>query len=1841
LNIEQSTYEILRERLVGQAGDLRARAERLNEERLALFGGAALEVIGNERIRTENNCVPRDIVTVGDYLLFGYNVFIGLRTETNVQDVLSLHSFKAGETGFSFDRVPDDHLDNFLGDPRFVKDFKELYRYYRETRLIQLRRLEGRLLAVFQTGAGAADIKVFRWSLDAAGKAGYLDNRGERDHVFPPSHDFEWTASTRDDHVLGRHPHISILDQVFVETIGGDLTVKVEDNTEDGQGIYSEPVDERNQSLADSQVHYARVGVLILLKILPYNEKTWRYLVFNSRSRSVVRLDAIGHACLLLPEDHGIIFPGGFYLQTGDQKAFAGDVAQMEFLRAWRSPNGEDVLYVFYERASGRSILLPYNLIRKEVAAPIHCNGMALFGDGKLVLFRATSDEPTRIHPMQIWQTPFWSDVHAAQALPTGGFLEKIGNAELVRGISEALSLTRAAIEQTPSVAGYEELIAGSVRFADAYHWLGSAAAGNLAEPLAQLRQTADAIVGEFAKVESLRADSVQALAASEQALGQLFQRLRTQSRQQVDHFVGALAELRQERGKLIALRERRYIDLAKVDALEQQLVERQDALAAETVRFLLGDQALLPYHRQLAEVEAQIEPLTKTADGKPLAGALDGLAGGLDLLTEVVGALKIDDPTHRTQILEKISEVLAVLNRVRALLAGRRKELATREGTAEFGAQFNLLTQSVTGALALAETPEQCDEQLSRLLLQVEELEGRFSEVDSFVEQLTEKRDDVYEAFTARKQTLLDERQRRAARLVTAADRILEGIRRRSSAMASTEELNAYFVADAMVAKLRDLGGQLREIGSGVKADELDLRLKAAREEATRTLRDRREIFEDGAAVLRFGQHRFTVNSQPFDLTLVPREVRQGETELALHLTATDFYERIDDPALAGGRDYWDQVLASETPDVYRAEWLAASLLFAAEAHRDGLSLDRLRAATLESGGVAEIVRQAAAARYDEGYERGLHDHDAAALLEALIQLYTGAGLLRFAPRPRALAALFWAFATEGPRRPAWQRRARSLGRLRHVFAPSAEIARLADELATAIGELGRRLSIEIGDAEARLAGLYLFEELAAKNPTFATSAEALALRDAFLRHLDQSGQRQELDDDLREPHEAVGDRFHLACAWLRGFLDQNADPAAAASRPSLEEAAVLLLAERRLERRPAAPLAARDVGGLLGQHSRVVDRRMTLRLDEFLTRLARFRDERVPAFRAFQATRHQVLARARERLRLEELKPKVMSAFVRNRLINDVYLPLIGANLAKQLGTVGAGKRTDQMGLLLLVSPPGYGKTTLMEYVANRLGLAFVKVNGPALGHQVKSVDPADAPNATARQEVEKINFALEMGNNVLLYLDDIQHTDPELLQKFISLCDAQRKIEGVWQGRTRTYDLRGKRFAICMAGNPYTESGARFKIPDMLANRADTYNLGEILQGKDEIFALSFIENALTSNPVLAPLAGREPADVFTLVRMAQGEPIQADQLVHPYGGVELEELLSVLRQLLRIREVALKVNRQYIASAAQDDAFRTEPRFQLQGSYRNMNKMAERVLAVMNDAELERLIDDHYAGEAQTLTTGAEHNLLKLAELRGRMTEAQQRRWQEILRGFARVQTLGGAEEDPAVRLIGQLSVVSERLQDIDRAIGTAAESASRRADAPQPPPQIVVESATPQIVVEAPQVTVTSSGLDIAGWQRTLEPLIGRFERSLGRLAVHPGQTDAASENVPTKEAIAPIVAPVIDLVGVVEALAPYLDRLEGTLRGMGSAPGRGVQAEVVVQSLGPGVVELLERLGQAVSDELMPLVQGLGRQLKAAGNEDRRMLERLNRTLKSLDLLRDLVLSLRKIDTQR
>ena len=479
-------------------------------------------------------------------------------------------------------------------------------------------------------------------------------------------------------------------------------------------------------------------------------------------------------------------------------------------------------------------------------------------------------------------------------------------------------------------------------------------------------------------------------------------------------------------------------------------------------------------------------------------------------------------------------------------------------------------------------------------------------------------------------------------------------------------------------------------------------------------------------------------------------------------------------------------------------------------------------------------------------------------------------------------------------------------------------------------------------------------------------------------------------------------------------------------------------------------------------------------------------------------------------EALRLSEFQPQPLTSFVRNKLIDEVYLPLIGDNLAKQMGTVGENKRSDLMGLLMMISPPGYGKTTLMEYVAHRLGLVFMKVNGPALGHEVRSLDPAQAPDATSRQELEKLNLALEMGNNVMLYLDDIQHTHPEFLQKFISLCDGTRRIEGVWNGRTKTYDMRGRKFCVVMAGNPYTESGEVFKIPDMLANRADIYNLGDVLGGMEAAFTLSYIENSLTSNPVLAPLATRDMADLYLLVDKALGRDVSTNALKHDYSGAEVNEIVETLKRLIAVREVVYRVNQQYIASAAQADAYRTEPPFRLQGSYRNMNKLAEKVSAVMNEAELQQLIADHYLGESQLLTTGAEENLLKLAELRGTLAGDAATRWEQIKADFARNKSIGGADADVGTRVVAQLHDLVAGVRALERGLPSpdaAPVAAEPSEEAPHWPALIdlLERIATEQTLARTfSRDTSTDAAMWLGGLRNALElgfkPLVQGMEK---------------------------------------------------------------------------------------------------------------------------------------------
>ncbi|ARU06608.1 DNA repair protein [Comamonas serinivorans] len=1684
---------------MAQGDQLLAKTQQLNAARIEQFGQREQHLLTRLRARTEHNCVPRDLVYLkGNRLLFGYNVFMGLRRETSVDDVFAVyelnhHSDSAdGSETDELVRVPMEQT--FLNDARFLSDFNELYTYYKQATLQLLRPTNEFVLAAFQIGQTASDIRVFRWRRESDGSLKYVDNRGERDIVPPPSHDFTWTTVTREQHVGGAHPHINILDTVFVETTGGTLTVKVENNTELGEGIYEEPVDDPNQALGDAEVAYARLGRLILLQIRPYREPESRYLVYNERTRQVVRIDAIGASCMQLPEDHGIIFPGGYYLQSGEFKRFdlPEDLTdQLRFTRMLRSPNGEDVAYIFYGTVpapqgspstldAGCYAIFTYNLIDKTLATPILADGYSRFPDGRLLVFQATRGEATRVHPMQLWQTPFATEEYAARQ-PTGtGFFGRVGNADLVRGVSDLMAIARAVREQTPTRTAYEDLIRQSQRARDAYFWLDADEAQRVAADLQAIEQAAQATLAEFEKVETIREETARALQKAEGQQRQLMTEIASQMWRSPSDFVVALDKLRQRQGELHLLRELRYVDLARLDEMAAQIATEQQRVGERAMVFLADDKAFDGQKKALADVAAALpNAQTATLIGEQL-DALDREAAGLDLLSEQLGGLPGGDAVQRTAILDRIALLYADINRLRADARQRRRSLGAAEQRAEFGAQFKLFAQAVENALELADTPEKCDDALTRLLAQLEEIEARFSEQEDFLADIATQRETVYEALSARRQSLVEAQQRRAKALGDAAARVLDGIPRRIASFTDLAQVHSYFASDPMLGKLREQLVELRKLGADVAADDIDTRLKTARDQAVRAVRDQRELSAGGEGI-KLGTHTFTVNRQPLDLTLVGH----GDG-LAWQITGTDYLAPVSDTRLEALRPFWQQALVSENAQLARAEYLASEWFTAVqrgdlELRWDALQLQLQQAATATGStqlelpeAAVESLRRFAASRYQEGYQRGIHDDDALTLVRLIAPMQGAAGLLVHGAAERAFALLYWLEGMREENRQSLLRRARSAVQIGKAFGQPGPLQALEDELAqqliqfagqrpeisqTLLPDLAASLAIElprsasdsdagrVGQRSALVATLcheaagYLVRELAqpeqADGVHWRISAPGQDLAQALHRQLDVGGLAQSWQRDLAAA--APIERWRLARHWVAAYAEkQQAASTAGDGTPAnhaawIDDAATAIAFDLPRDR-VAAELDGLATG-LRSEHPRIHEGQLAVNLNDFWRRVRQHRSWAVAGFNALQALRHDLLADEKKRLHLAQFQAKPLSTFVRNRLIDEVYLPLIGHNLAKQIGASGEQARTDRMGMLLLISPPGYGKTTLMEYVADRLGLVFVRINCPALGHSVTSIDPSTAPNSAARQELEKLNLGLAMGSNVMLYLDDIQHTHPEFLQKFIALADGTRRIEGVWNGQPRTWDMRGKRFAVVMAGNPYTESGDVFRIPDMLANRADIYNLGDVLSGREAVFALSYIENALTANPVTLPLASREPKDVHLLVRLAQGEVIEPGAFSHPYSAAELDELKALLQRLFKVRDVLLKVNLGYIESAAQDDAYRTKPPFRLQGSYRNMTRLAPQVTALMRDDELDNLVRDHYRGEAQTLTTGAEENLLQLAHLLGRPSEDEQARWQAIVADYQRHKKIGGASDDPSIRVTNGLIDIARSVAEL--------------------------------------------------------------------------------------------------------------------------------------------------------------------------------------------------------------
>jgi hypothetical protein len=249
-----ATYEIIRQRLQAHGAALRERMARLDARRQEVFGAIESKLLQSDRITTAHNCVPRDMVPLGQgRFLFGFNVLFGLKKEIELADVFAAYERDEARARSRKDlRLP-------RRQGRSSPISNGCIRSTRRPLSAKFSLIGGHLYFVFQVGAGGNDIAVFKWAFDG-GQLRYVDGRAEAE--------FRRRVSRRSTNSAGRRrtarrsgtaatPHVSIEDRVFVDCIGRRPDLKVEDNTATGEGIYAEPVEDRNQKVDDAEIAYA------------------------------------------------------------------------------------------------------------------------------------------------------------------------------------------------------------------------------------------------------------------------------------------------------------------------------------------------------------------------------------------------------------------------------------------------------------------------------------------------------------------------------------------------------------------------------------------------------------------------------------------------------------------------------------------------------------------------------------------------------------------------------------------------------------------------------------------------------------------------------------------------------------------------------------------------------------------------------------------------------------------------------------------------------------------------------------------------------------------------------------------------------------------------------------------------------------------------------------------------------------------------------------------------------------------------------------------------------------------------------------------------------------------------------------------------------------------------------------------------------------------------------------------------------------------------------------------------------------------------------------------------
>ena len=581
--------------------------------------------------------------------------------------------------------------------------------------------------------------------------------------------------------------------------------------------------------------------------------------------------------------------------------------------------------------------------------------------------------------------------------------------------------------EPAPSAAVYEALAAAAERVLDRHHWLAGPEAGGLAEPLTAVRDTGRQVLDEYARVRELTAPGRPGRGRRPQArITALGRRVR-----------GEAAALRRRVGRAgspnCARAQGRLATLREHAVRRRRPARRAGRPAGKGVGGGRGPgrRATSPTNAPSTATGPGSPPSSRTstpsptaADADPLAAALDEQAESLATVTATAGTLEIADAAVRTRILALAADVLGAVNQARA--RARRAAagpLRLAESEAEFAARERAARAERRAARWPPRTPPSA---------------ARSSSAGCWRRWRTWPPGSPPTTSGSPPSTAGARRSSRPSppasrRSPTNAPSGPSGwrprptaswtaVRRRAADLASADEVHTFFASDPMASEHRRIAARVahpgrpgpgRRTGRGARRRPPGRRPRAARPPGP--LRGRRRHAPARPAPLPRQHPPLRPRARPARRR--PRLHHHGHgLPRAGHATRVRLHPPLLVPPAALG-----------VPDLYRAEYLAASLLLDALADGGAASAARavpgsapgaagmgvsssgggagpapadpkLRTAAgppLAAGraGLEEWVRAAVADRPEEGYERGVHDHDAVLILGALTELAAQAG--------------------------------------------------------------------------------------------------------------------------------------------------------------------------------------------------------------------------------------------------------------------------------------------------------------------------------------------------------------------------------------------------------------------------------------------------------------------------------------------------------------------------------------------------------------------------------------------------------------------------------------------------------------------------------------------------------------------------------------------------------------------------------------------------------------------------------------------------------------------------------